>query len=370
MLGVALGLLAQALAGVLDLDADAVRHLLAGDDDRLGGRRVAGRVVQEVGEDQREVVHQTAVDAEFGQPAYVDAVEVLDAADAAAHHAEQALRFLPLPAGPVGAAEHADARGETVGGADLLVQLHQSAGDGGQPPVFALQFVQPAAEFAGQYVDAVADADDGLLGGGGAVELLLDADERGPQHLAQFGLELGADLRALARGRQQVVDGVTGTQLLERLGELFVGKAGHGGELVGQLLLPDLGPVGELRLVGRGLLGQPLLERPCPLGELGLVGAGAVGEPGLVDTGVLSQLRLQRGAIGAELPLQASHMLLPLLGVLGLRGAEIAFGTAQSSLAPYEQSYTHGTGHRRRRSGRRRGYALRAHERGGDGPTP
>lgn len=211
LLRLALGLLAEALAGVLDLDAYAVRDLLAGDDDRLGGGRVAGRVVEEVGEDQREVVHQTAVDAEFGQMAYLDAVEVLDAADAAAHHAEQSLRFLPLPAGPVRAAEHTDARGETVGGADLLVQLHQTTGDGGQPPVLALEFVQPAAQLAGQYVDAVADADDGLLGGGGAVELLLDADERGPQHLAQFGLELGADLRALARGREQVVDGVTGT---------------------------------------------------------------------------------------------------------------------------------------------------------------
>ncbi len=91
------------------------------------------------------MVHQTAVDAEFGQMAYVDAMEVLDAADAAAHHAEQPLRLLPLPSRPVRAAEHSDTRGETVGGADLLVQLHQTTGDGGQPPVLALEFVQSAA---------------------------------------------------------------------------------------------------------------------------------------------------------------------------------------------------------------------------------
>ena len=201
------------------------------------------------------------------------------------------------------------------------------------------------------------------------VELLLDTDDRDPQHLAQFGLELGADLRALVGGRQQVVDGIARAQLLERVRELFVGEPGHGAELVGELLLPHLGLVGELRLVGRGLLGQPLLERPGLLGELGLVGAGAVGEPGLVDTGVLGQLRLQCGAFGAELPLQARDMLLPLLGVLGLRGAETAFRTAQLSLGADEQSYAHGAGRRGRRSGRGRSYSLRAHEGGGDRPT-
>jgi hypothetical protein len=62
-------------------------------------------------------------------------------------------------------------------------------------------------------------------------------------------------------------------------------------------------------------------------------------------------------------------MLLPLLGVLGLRGAETAFGAAQLSLAAHEQSYAYGTGRRGRRSGDGRGYSLRAHERGGNGPT-
>ena len=121
----------------------------------------------------------------------LDPVEVLDPADAAARHAQQPLRLLPLPAGPVGAAEHADAGGETVGGADLLVELHQAPGDGRQPAVLALHLVQAAAELAGQHVDAVADADDGLLGGGGAVELRLEADQGGAQHLAQLGLEVG-----------------------------------------------------------------------------------------------------------------------------------------------------------------------------------
>lgn len=151
---------------------------------------------------------------------------------------------------------------------------------------------------------------------------------------------------------------------------MFVGEPGHGAELVGELFLPHLGLVGELRLVGRGLLGQPLLERPRLLGELTFIGMGPIGEPGLVGAGVLGQLRLQCGAFGAELPLQARHMLLPLLGVLGLRGAETAFGTAQLGPGADEQSYAHGTGRRGHRSGHGRGYSLRAHERGGDRPTP
>lgn len=151
---------------------------------------------------------------------------------------------------------------------------------------------------------------------------------------------------------------------------MLVGEPGHGGELVGQLLLPHFGLGGELRLVGRGLVGQPLLERPRLFAELGLVGAGQVRESHLVHAGVLGQLRLQRGTVGAELPLQDRHMLLPLLGVLGLRGAEIAFRTAQLSPAPDQQSYAHGAGRRGRRSGRGRGYSLRARERGGDRPTP
>lgn len=313
VLGLALLLLAQPLSGVLDLDADAVRDLLARDDDRLGGRRVAGGVVQEVGEDQREVVHHAAVDAEFGQVAYVDPVEVLDPADAAADHAEQALRLLPLPAGPVGAAEDGDAGGETVGGADRLVELHQAPGDGGQPAVLALEVVQTAAELAGQDVDAAADADHGVLGGGRAVELLLDADQRRAQDLAQVCLQLGADLRALVDARQDVVNGLALAQLAQRLGQLLVGEPDDCGELVGQLLLPDLGLVGELGLVGLGLGGDPLLVGGALLGQALLVGAGLLGQLRLIGAGLLDEPVLQGAALGAVLPLQAGDVLLPLL---------------------------------------------------------
>jgi hypothetical protein len=272
LLGLALLLLAQALAGVLDLDADAVGDLLAGDDHRLGGRRVAGRVVEEVGEDQREVVHQAAVDAEFGEVADLNAVEVLDAADTAADHAQQSLRFLPLTSGAVRAAEYADAGGETVGGADLLVQFHEALGHGGQPPVFALHLVQASAQLAGEYVDTAADADHGLRGRGRAVELLLHADQRGPEDLAQCGPQLGARVKSLHYLRQDVIDGVTGPQPLQRLGQTGVTKSRDGALLQGELLLPDLTLRGDPRLVAAGLGDQPRL-----------VGLGLLREPGLEE---------------------------------------------------------------------------------------
>ncbi len=268
----------------------------------------------------------------------LDAVEVLDPADAAAHHAEQPLRLLPLAAGPVRAAEYADARGQRVGGAELLVELHQALGDGGQPAVFALHLVEPAAQLAGQYVDTAADADDGLLGGGGAVELLLHADERRPEHLAQLGLQVGADLRALVDGGQDVVDGVTGPQPLQRLGQLLVGELGDGRELPVELLLPGLRLLGDPRLVGLGLLGQ---------------------------------LRVERGAFGGVLALQTGHVLLPLLGVFGLRVPELAGAAAQLELGADEKSYGDGARSRRRDPGDDRGYLGRvgSGDRGGDGSS-
>jgi hypothetical protein len=333
--GLLLLLLVQALAGVLDLDADAVGHLLAGDDHGLGGRRVARRVVEEVGEDQREVVHHAAVDAEFGQLLDLDAVEVLDPADAAAHHAEQPLRFLPLPAGAVRAAEYADARGQRVGGAELLVQFHQTLGDGGQPAVLALHLVQAAAQLAGQHVDTAADADDGLLGGGGAVELLLHADERGPEHLAQCGLQVGADLGGLVDRGQDVVDGVTGPQALQRFGQLLLGEPGNGRELPVQLGLPGLRLLGDARLEDRGLLGE---------------------------------LRVVGRALGGVLPLQAGHVLLPLLGVLGLRVPELTRAAAQLVLGADEEPCGEGARRGRHDSGDDHGYSdlVGSHDGGDD----
>ncbi len=301
--------------------------------------------------------------------AHLDSVEVLDPADTAAHHAQQPLRFLPLAPRPVRPAEDADARGERVGRAELLVELHQATGDGRQPAVLALHLVQPAAQLAGQDVDAVADADDGLLGGGGAVELRLETDQGGAQQLAQFRLEVGTDLRALVDGGQDVVDGLTGTQLGHRVGQLLVREPCDGGELVGQLLLPDLGLVGELGLVGRGLLGQPFLVRPGLVGELRLVRGALVGQAPLVRGVLLAELGLQAGAIGGELSLQAGHVLLPLLVVLGLCGAERGFIALELSAGAQQQAYAHGTGRRRRDTGDGRGDPLRAHERGGNCPA-
>ncbi|CAM5226750.1 hypothetical protein SGLAM104S_06287 [Streptomyces glaucescens] len=315
------------------------------------------------------MVHQAAVDAEFGQMAYVDAVELLDPADAAADHAEQPLRLLPLPSRAVRAAEHADAGGETVGGADRLVQFHQTARDGREAAVLALHLVQPAAQLAGEDVDAVADADDGLFGGGGAVELLLDADQRGAQDLAEVGLEFGCDLGALVHRGQQVVDGVTGAQPPQRLGQLLIGEAGDRLPLVRELFLPEAGLLGEPRLVTLGLLGQPRLVALGLSGEPRLVTLGLLGEPGLVGLGLLGEPGLVGGALGGVPALQTGHVLLPLLGVLGLSGAEPALGPAQLGLGAQQQPYADRPGRRRRGSGDGRGYSLRAHERGGNRPA-
>ncbi len=304
------------------------------------------------------MIDQTAVDAQLGQMAQLDAVEVLDPADAAAHHAQQPLRLLPLPAGPVGAAEDADAGGEAVRGTDGLVEFHQSPGDGRQPSVLTLHLVQTAPEFAGQDVDAVAHADDGLFGGGGAVELRLDAHQRGPQDLAQFGLEVGADLGALLDGRQDVVDGVAGAQSAHRVRQLLVGEPGHGGHLVVEPLLPGAGLLGEARLVGGGLLGQPLVGGPGLFGQARLVRPRLLGQPGV-----------QGRPFGGELPLEAGHVLLPLLGVLGLRRAVRVLGPAQLRAGAQEEAYAHGAGRRRRHAGDGDGYSLRAHERRGYRPA-
>ncbi len=304
------------------------------------------------------MVHQAAVDAEFGKVAQLDAVEVLDPADPAAHHAQQPLRFLPLPAGAVGAAEHTDAGGEAVGRADGLVEFHQAPGDGGQPAVLALHLVQAAPELAGQDVDAVADADDGLLGGGRAVELRLDADQRGSEDLAQLGLEVGAHLGALLHGRQDVVDGVTGPQSAHRVGQLLVGEPGDGGQLVAQLLLPCLGPLGEPALVDRGLLGQPVLVDPGLFRQLCLVRLYLLGELGV-----------QGGALGGEPLLQSAHVLLPLLGVFGPGGAVGVLGPAQLCAGAQQEAHAHGAGRGGRRAGDGHGYSLGAHERGGHRPA-
>ncbi|CAM5664402.1 hypothetical protein SVIOM74S_09916 [Streptomyces violarus] len=221
--------------------------------------------------------------------------------------------------------------------------------------MLALHLVQPAAELAGQHVDAVADADHGLLGGGGAVELRLQADQGGAQELAQFRLEVGADLRALVDGRQDVVDGLAGAQLLHRVGQLLVGEPGDRGELVGELLLPDLGLVGELGLVGPGLLGQPFLVRPGLVGELRLVRGALVGDVPFVGRVLLGELRLQGGALGGELPFQARDVLLPLRVVLGLRGAKGALCPVQLGPGAQQQAHAHGTGRRRRDTGDGRG---------------
>ncbi|MEY9996627.1 hypothetical protein ABIE67_008659 [Streptomyces sp. V4I8] len=96
---------------------------------------------------------------------------------------------------------------------------------------------------------------------------------------------------------------------------------------------------------------------------MGLIGAGLLGEP-----------VFQGAALGAVLPLQARHMLLPLLRVLGLRlrvlglrGAEVALRPAQLCPGAEQEAYADGAGGGGRDTGDARGYSLRAHERGGNG---
>lgn len=133
--------------------------------------------------------------------------------------------------------------------------------------MFTLHLVQAPAQHARQDVDAAADADDGLLGGGRAVELFLHADQRGPENLAQLGRQLGRGIQILCGVRQDVVDGVTGTQSLERSGQMCHGKLCDGGLLTGELLLPVSRCGGELNLIGLRVLGA-----------LGLKGRGVLGQ--------------------------------------------------------------------------------------------
>ncbi len=267
----------------------------ARDDHRLGGRRVARGVVQQVGEDQREVVHQTAVDAEFGQMTQLDAVEVLDPADAATHHAQQALRSCHRrpgrsdpPSTPILAAR------QSAGPMAWSSSIRPWATAGSRPCSPCSSWSRPRSLLV--RTDAVAHADDRLFGGGRAVELRLDADQRGPEHLAQFGLEVGTDLGALLDGRQDVVDGVTGAQPAHRVGQLLVGEPGDRGQLVTQLRSPGLVLLGEAGLVRPGLLGQPVLTGPVVLRQ-----------PHLVRLCLLGELCVQPGALGGELALQAGR---------------------------------------------------------------
>lgn len=293
------------------------------------------------------MVHQTAVDAEFGQVTDLDTVEVLDPPDAAADHAEQPLRLLPLASRPVGTTEYADAGREAVGGADLLVQLHEALGHRGQPPVLALHLVQPAAQPARQHVDPAADADDGLLGRRGAVELLLHGEQRGPQDLAQRGAQLRARVALLAGLGQDVVDGLTVPQSRDSFGEVAVSE-------------PD----------DDGLLERdPLLRRAGPVSDAGLVRLGVLGEPGLEEGGLLTELCLQGGALGGESLFPAAHLGVPLLGLLGLGGAEVVVRTAELGPGPDEEPYAGGTGDGDRGTREGRGYLdlIRSRHCGGDG---
>lgn len=280
------------------------------------------------------MVHQTAVDAEFGQMTHLDAVEVLDASDAAADHAEQSLRLLPLASGPVRSTEYADAGGETVGGADLLVQLHEALGHGGQPPVFALHLVEPAAQPACQHVDTAADADHGLLGRRGAVQLLLHGEQRGPLDLAQCGAHLRARVGLLCGLGQDVVDGLAVPEPRDGFGEVAVAE-------------PD----------DDGLLErEPLLRRAGPVGDAGLVRLGVLREPGLEGGRLLAQLRLQGGALGRESLFPAPHIRVQLLGVLGLGRAEFVVRAAEPGPGPHEEPYTDRAGDGDRGTRERRGY--------------
>ncbi|WP_260146909.1 hypothetical protein [Streptomyces sp. CEV 2-1] len=289
-----------------------------------------------MGEKQREVIHQATVHAEVGQLIHLYTAEVLDAADAAAHDAPQVLGLLPLAARPIRTTEYDEAGRQTVSGADGLVEFHEALSDSGGPVVLALHFVEPPTELAGQHLDAVADTDDSLLGGRGAVQLRLDARQRGAQYLGENGLQLVVSTAVLIRGRQNIFDGITGPQPPDPRRQLLVGEQRHRGQELIQPFLP-----GIIALFESGL------ERAILVGQLR-------GE-GLRLLGVMP---LASGALGGEPRLKFGHLPLRVVRLPVSFCLVSRLGLAQLRAGAQKELHAQRAGGRRRCTGDRNGYPL------------
>ncbi len=112
-------------AGVVDDDAGAVVHRLEADLDGGVGLRVAGRVVEQLGDGQHDGLHGAGDDGDVGLAVDLDAAVVADAGLRAAHHVGHggggALAARP------GAAEHGDGLGAAAELRVGVVDLQQVA---------------------------------------------------------------------------------------------------------------------------------------------------------------------------------------------------------------------------------------------------
>ena len=281
-----------------------VGDLLAGDDHGLGGWRVTSRIVQQVSEDQREVVHQTAVDTEFRQVTDLDTVEVLDPSDAATHHAEQSLRLLPLPSRPVRAPQHTDTGRETVGGADLLVQLHEPLGHRGQSPVLALHLCsRPRSLLVSTWI---------------RLPILITACSADVERSNSSSTPISAVRRTLRNSARSSGPASVSPPISSRCRRSPRRPATVSAHRA------DTSPRACPRRPAEGRVAPPV---PGLRSNAALVGLRLLGEPSLETPGLFSQFRVQAGALSREIPLQARRVLLPLPGELGLRGAEVLVGT-------------------------------------------
>ncbi len=158
------GLLAEADAGVLDLDAHAALHLGRGDVHLGGGRRVAGGVVEEFGRGVDDGFDRGALDVDLGDGGQVDPAVLQDPGHGTAQHAVEGDRFGPLASGPA-AADDGDGVGEAADQRGAVVDAQEVVEDLGVAPVVLLHLAQFLVLLVDDRLDTAGDVDEGALGG-------------------------------------------------------------------------------------------------------------------------------------------------------------------------------------------------------------
>nr|WP_185902627.1 hypothetical protein [Streptomyces sp. WAC05292] len=189
-LGAPARLLAHADAAVLDLDGDARVHVDGGQVDLGLRRRVAGGVVEELGEGVDERFDRRSDHGDLGDRVELHALVVDDPGHGAAEHAVERDGLGPLAAG-AGAAEDGDGVGEAPDERGAVVEAQEVAEDVGAAAVAVLHVAQFLRLLVDDGLDAACDVDEGALRG--VAQVLLRDD--GLQDGAQHGLVGGAELR-------------------------------------------------------------------------------------------------------------------------------------------------------------------------------
>ncbi len=255
-LGALAGLLAHRDAAVLDLDGDARLHVHGGQVDAGLRRRVAGGVVEELGQRVDERLDGGAGDGDLGDRVQFDPLVVDDAGHGAAQHAVEGDGPAPLAAG-AGSAEDGDGVREAADEGGSVVDAQQVAEDVRPVAVPVLHRPQLGGLLVHDGLDAAGDVDEGALRG--LAQVLLRDD--GVHDHADDGLVL---LRGVDGGEHilgelpaaQPLDGVRqqGPGQVRGLG-VAPGQGGvAGGDRAPQLRqeAPSAGDLGPQRRQGEG----------------------------------------------------------------------------------------------------------------------